>query len=101
MSNNLPIKDFIVVNASPLITLFTSGLEQILPGMFNKIVIPDAVWEEVTICDDKACKGISEATWAIPEEVLFNNRILVWNLGKGESAVLSWALKYSDYIALE
>jgi len=44
MSNNLPMRDGIVINASPLIVLFKSGLEFVLPGLFKKIVVPEAVW---------------------------------------------------------
>jgi hypothetical protein len=38
-----------VIDASPLITLFRSGLEEILPALCPHIVAPDAVWQEVII----------------------------------------------------
>jgi len=49
MSNNLPMRDGIVINASPLIVLFKSELEFVLPGLFKKIVVPEAVWQEVSV----------------------------------------------------
>jgi len=41
--------DRVVVNASPLITLFRSGQFDLLPSLFNHIIVPEAVWEEVVI----------------------------------------------------
>jgi predicted nucleic acid-binding protein len=38
----------IVVNASPLICLFKSGLSDILPSLFSEIIVPDKVHEEIT-----------------------------------------------------
>lgn len=43
----MPI-DRVVINASPLIVLFKSGQAELLPRLFNEILIPQAVWEEVT-----------------------------------------------------
>jgi len=39
--------DAVVVNASPLIALFRSGQADLLPRLFNRIVVPHAVWSEV------------------------------------------------------
>jgi len=39
--------DAVVVNASPLIALFRSGQADLLPRLFKRIVVPDAVWSEV------------------------------------------------------
>jgi predicted nucleic acid-binding protein len=36
--------DEIVINASPLITLFRSGQADLLPRLFHRIVVPQAVW---------------------------------------------------------
>lgn len=43
----------IVVNASPLICLFKSGLQDLLPLIFQHIVVPTAVINEVTAHDKK------------------------------------------------
>lgn len=37
----------VVINASPLITLFRAGLHPLLPELFPDLVVPDAVWAEV------------------------------------------------------
>jgi len=41
--------DAVVVNALPLITLFRSSQADLLPRLFNRIVVPDAVWNEVVV----------------------------------------------------
>lgn len=41
--------DAVVINASPLITLFRSGQAGLLPRLFTHIVVPKAVWKEVVI----------------------------------------------------
>lgn len=38
----------IIVNASPLILLFNSELDFILPELFKEIAVPDAVRKEIT-----------------------------------------------------
>jgi predicted nucleic acid-binding protein len=38
----------VVINASPLILLFNSGLSFILADLFDEIVVPEAVWQEIT-----------------------------------------------------
>ncbi len=40
--------DRVVVNCSPLITLFNnSGQAELLPGQFSEVLVPDAIWLEV------------------------------------------------------
>lgn len=69
MSDELPLKHGIVVNASPLITLFKSGLDFILPELFGSIIVPDAVWQEVSACNDEASEGLTGASWATRKKV--------------------------------
>lgn len=92
-----------VVNASPLILLFKSGLADLLPQLFAEVVVPDAVWEEVMAGGetDAAATRLPAASWvrrvtATP----IAPEVLVWNLGDGESEVLSFALAQPDYRAL-
>lgn len=100
MSNNPPMEDAIILNTSPLIVLFKAELEFVLSEVFKRIVVPEAVWQEISVYNDEAFKGLSKATWLRREEVSIDNRIVVWNLGNGESQVLSWALKKPDHIAV-
>ena len=100
MSSNPSVEDRIVLNASPLIALFKARLEFILPGIFERIVVPEAVWQEVSVYDDEAFKGLTKVSWLKREKINIDNRIVVWNLGNGESQVLSWALNKPDHIAV-
>jgi predicted nucleic acid-binding protein len=82
-----------VINASPLITLFPSGQADLLPRLFKRIIVPDAVWSEVVNeRGDAAAHGLLSQTWAIREKVTISPRVQAWNLGSGETAVLSHAL---------
>ncbi len=87
--------DAIVINASPLITLFRSGQADLLPRLFNRIVVPNGVWEEVTgEKQDVAALGLPTQPWLIRQPVVASQRVMDWGLGKGETAVLSYALAY-------
>ena len=86
--------DAVVVNASPLIALFRSGQAGLLPLLFNRVIVPDAVWKEVAIDGwaDAAARDLAAQSWPIRENVLPSQRVEAWNLGAGETAVLSYAL---------
>lgn len=87
--------DSVVINASPLITLFRSKQCELLPRLFSRIVIPEAVWQEI-VCGqtDEAARRLPELPWLIREPVKVSPRVKAWNLGQGESAVLSHALAH-------
>ncbi|MDA0265992.1 MAG: hypothetical protein O2890_03620 [Cyanobacteria bacterium] len=38
----------VVINSSPLIALFKSQQAELLPQLFEEIVVPQGVWDEVT-----------------------------------------------------
>lgn len=85
----------VVINASPLITLFRSNQADLLPRLFDRIIVPEAVWDEVVNeRDDDAARGLPSQSWPIRELVTVSPRIQIWNLGKGETAVLSYALTH-------
>lgn len=92
----------VAVNASPLIALFQSGQAELLPQLFDDIFVPEAVWREVTETEheDVAAAGLRSAPWAKRAAVSISPRIESWNLGEGESAVLSVALNEQDCRAL-
>lgn len=49
----------VVINASPLIVLFRSGQADLLPRLFSRIVVPEAVWREVlNEHQDAAARGL-------------------------------------------
>lgn len=92
----------IVVNASPLIVLLRSGQASLLPQLFREIVIPKAVWHEVVAGGhlDQAASALQAALWAKPTPVVLSPRLTVWNLGVGESTVLTFALENPAYRAV-
>ena len=56
----------VVVDASPLIILFKSGLAGLLPQLFTEIVVPATVRDEVMASgkNDPAVIGLADAAWA-------------------------------------
>lgn len=95
--------DRVVVNSSPLITLFNSGQAELLPRLFSEILVPDAVWREVTEGghQDIAAQAIRSAHWikrlpaALPDPA-----VMAWDAGPGETAVISLARTASDLRAV-
>lgn len=85
----------VVVNASPLICLFKSGLSHLLPELFSEIVVPDKVYQEITAksgIDLSSIKHLKKVT-----EIIVPQTVTAWDLGEGESSVLAFALKNPDY----
>jgi predicted nucleic acid-binding protein len=69
----------VVVNASPLIVLFKSGQAKLLPQLFGEILVPQAVWNEITAAqNDMAAQQLLTATWATPVEVEVDSAIAAW-----------------------
>ena len=90
----------IVINASPLISLFRSDLQDLLPALFSEILVPDAVWQEVTQSshDDVAASGLTKAQWATHLAAATVDPVVqAWDLGAGESSVLTYAREHSGY----
>lgn len=57
----------VILDASPVIVLFKSGLDGLLPQLFTDIIVPDAVRREVMASgsDDPAVIGLANAPWAV------------------------------------
>lgn len=94
--------DRVVINASPLITLFRSGLHPLLPQLFPELLVPEPVWNEVVsqTYDDPAARGLATASWARRAPVTLEPQVQRWGLGAGETAVLSLAMCKPDYTAV-
>lgn len=92
----------VVVDASPLICLFKSGLENLLPALFGDIVVPETVNEEV-ISRPKTgpSLALTACRWIhLVNDITIDSRVAAWDLGRGESSVLSFALKNPGYWAI-
>jgi predicted nucleic acid-binding protein len=92
----------VAINASPLIVLFKSNQADLLPQLFDEIVVPQAVWQEVTSSgtQDAAAQQLPNVTWVKRVEVAITPSIAAWDLGVGESSVLSFALENPAYRAM-
>ncbi|MDQ3181824.1 MAG: DUF3368 domain-containing protein [Acidobacteriota bacterium] len=83
----------VVINASPFILLCKSGLAELLPQLFLEICMPERVSMEIIQGSDIAAEKLFdyEDTWLIQYLVNVAEEVLVWNLGDGETDVLSFA----------
>ena len=81
------------VNASPLIFLARGDLLDLLKIADDKIIIPAAVAAEVQErgAEDPTVQAMEKAAWmtVVPTPPI-DERIQAWDLGPGESSVLSW-----------
>ncbi len=83
----------VVINASPFILLCKSGLVEILPELFSEIGMPKSVANEISHGDDIAAQRlyVFEKTGLIGCSEVLSDEVLAWNLGDGETEVLSVA----------
>ncbi len=92
----------VVSNASPLINLARIGQLSLLPRIFERILIPEAVWQEVVVDgdDQPGAKELLQADWVERAEV--SNRQLVRSLrqeldpGEAEAIALQSAARMSQ-----
>jgi predicted nucleic acid-binding protein len=90
-----------VINASPLIVLFKSEQADLLPQLFSDLRLPRAVYDEIIATkDDRAAQQVPQTTWLPIVEIVTHPTIAAWDLGAGESAVLSFALANPTYRAI-
>lgn len=86
----------IVADSSPLIVLLKSDLDFILPELFDEILVPETIWQEILSGGDAdiAKQKLPALTWIkrIPA-ITLNEKIENYNLGKGETEALSLALE--------
>lgn len=92
----------VVVNASPLIVLFKSEQAQLLNQLFTDICTPMAVVTEIMSAQnsDLAKQQLPETDWLRYVDQEIDPVIQNWDLGAGESTVLSFALEHPDYRAV-
>jgi len=89
----------VVLNASPLICLTKSGLADLLPALFREILVPEAVFQEVMAegKTDFAAEWLSSQRWICRlRDIPIDSRVAAWDLGEGETAVLSFASRNED-----
>jgi len=92
-----------VVNASPLILLAKVAQIGLLPKLTEQLVIPASVVAEVQggrpIDPAQAWLRIEGASWIRPD-LTASPAVAVWDLGAGETPVLSWAHQHRGFEAI-
>lgn len=83
-----------IVNSSPLIFLSKAGHLDLLKLAGDLVVIPDSVLLEINRRgkQDITVQALEQAEWLHPISVMPETLIQSWDLGVGETAVLSYAL---------
>ena len=92
-----------VVNASPLIYLTEVAQLELLRLAGDEILVPGAVADEARRWgdDDPAVRALGATPWLkIIETPVVPASVEAWNLGAGESAVLSYALAHPGVQAI-
>lgn len=93
-----------VCNASPLILLKHIGHLRLLTDLCDILVVPNGVVNEILRYEEEA--PTLKAFLAFPKVTRVQNDLIIepaiagWDLGKGESEVLSWALTHPEYEAI-
>lgn len=101
-SRKLLVAEKWVINASPIITLARIGQVELLARLPEKAIVPQAVANELHQApeSDPARLAIEGNVFNIVKSPEPPPEILAWDLGKGETAVISYALVHPDYVAV-
>jgi predicted nucleic acid-binding protein len=91
-----------VVNASPLILLARIGREDLLRTLPKQVALPQAVAIEINagLPDDPARRVLARGEFQIVDTPTPAAELLAWDLGAGETAVLSLAASESGWTAI-
>ena len=92
-----------VVNASPIISLTKIDRIHLLSDLCDDVVIPQGVADEITLGGyaDSAVTWLQQTGHTfIQAASAIDARVASWDLGLGESQVLSWGIHHTDYEAI-
>lgn len=92
-----------VINASPIISLTKIDRIHLLEQLCDKMVIPQGVADEIKLggYNDSAAIWIEKHAQPFIQPVsVIDPKVANWDLGLGESHVLSWAIEHSGYEAV-
>jgi predicted nucleic acid-binding protein len=90
-----------VLNASPVIVLARSGYIDLLLKLPDQVVIPEAVKTEIQVgpANDPAQQALAGGKFPVVAAPI-KSEVLTWDLGLGETAVLSYALSNPGWTAI-
>lgn len=91
-----------ILNASPLIILGRVNLEDLLLKLADEVVVPLAVSVEVQAGppNDRARQALAVGRFRVVDTPAPPAELLAWDLGAGETAVLSLALVEPGWVAI-
>ena len=92
----------VIMNASPIICLMKAGLIEILPGLFRDIAVPEEVKREILVRGRSDPNGVlASYQWMrFVRDTLIAPQVASWDLGQGESAVISFVLQNPGFWAV-
>jgi len=98
------VADVCVVNASPLIFLGATGKLDLLRLVAPRVLVPSSVPAEVRArgSTDPVAAAVDAASWLEhrPSTSSSPDAVLAWDLGGGESAVITLALESPGAVAI-
>ena len=91
-----------VLNASPLIVLANTGYEMLLRQLADKVIVPRSVAVEIMAGphNDRARLQVASGNWPIVDSPHAPDELLAWDLGSGETAVISYAIASPGWTAI-
>ena len=91
-----------VLNASPLIVLARVGLESLPLSLAAQVTVPRPVAEEIQAGPslDPARQALAAGRFTIVDSPPPPAELLAWDLGYGETAVLSWTIANPGWTAV-
>ena len=92
----------LVVNTSPIISLAKIGHADLLLKLSSDLIIPEGVYQEIVAHknNDSAVEWIRNQDSSLIRKVGIPLIISEWNLGKGESQVISFAYQNMQFAAI-
>ena len=91
-----------ILNASPLIVLANTGHEGLIRQLASEIVVPTAVAKEIMAgpANDRARLQVAAGEWQVAEVPPAPEELQAWDLGAGETAVISYAIANARWTAI-
>ncbi len=96
-------KPMLIVDSGPLIAFARIGQLALLPKLGSRIVIPPAVWQEVTITSSAApgAEAVRQLAWLeieTPDALLVESLTILIDRGEAEVIALARTLLHSEVV---
>jgi len=91
-----------VLNASPLIVLANTGYETLIRQLTVDVIVPRAVANEIMAGPhtDRARLQVTAGDWPIIDAPPASDELLSWDLGSGETSVISYVTAFQGWTAI-